>query len=531
MSKPMVPRRGIIAAGLGGAGLAGLSALRGSSEVLATTGGMRNVEVLMPTGDTSGYTDTCNLYHLLSGNPGLVVKTPLNVSPGPPPNIDPAPFTAVVLGPGQFYLGYGYGKTSVSIPLTAGNQAIVGMGTAVTYCCVGTSFPSVAAANTPGPLNSPFSGVFAISGSEATTGDFTISGIRFCGELSTTASNPATSAITIEAASRVVLEDLAFEYINGWMIDYRNPSTSGPVSLALRGIRGWFCAGGIKINGNGNSVGASLSDCETAQLGVSEGPFKNLDALFLLDAHDLMGTNLGFSAGYQQNSSAAKPYGHGFHLVGDVSDVCFDVINSTAFYYPLPGNGQCGLLIEDGPRGSRASHVTFSHAVFKTWDIGFNFAGTGYDITLDHCVVGSNQTHGGVIGRAGSVMGGGVLIDSCRFGSNGMFNLNQTDSKPPPSPVNTTTQQPVYDLNILATSAHTPDGNPSSGHGWGGTVRFCRFNSTISSTADTPAAVQSSVFVDPNARGLFRFEFNEFASTVGNFSHGTGPSLVVRSPS
>jgi hypothetical protein len=530
----MIPRRGIIAAGLGGAGIAGLTAL-GAPEALAATGGMQSVKALMPTGDTSGYTDTHNLYMLLGGQPESIVTSTIRTPPTAPPPVTFSAYTSVVLGPGQFYFGYGYDnkghQTPVTIPLKAGNQSITGMGTAGTYCYIGTTFPSATTPAEPNSHNSPINGVFEISGSDTVNGDYTISGIRFCGKSSKITDNPAASPITVDNAARVVLEDLAFEYINGWMIDYKNPRTDMPVSLDIRGIRGWFCAGGIRINGYGNSVGASLIDCETVQLGVSEGPFQNLDAFYVRDAHDLTGTNLNFSNGYQKNSSADHPYGHGFHIVGDVANVLFDVINCSAFYYPLPGNGQCGLLIEDGPGTARGSHINFSHAMFRSWDIGFNLAGTGYDITLDHCVIGSNQTHGGVIGKVDGSMGGAVLIDSCRFGSNGLFDLNQTGPSTSPTPVYSLPPIPVYDLNIRATSAHAPNGKPYSGGGWGGTVRFCRFNSTISSEIDTPGAVQCSVFIDSQAPGLFRFEFNEFASEHSNYSRYEGPSLVVKSPS
>jgi hypothetical protein len=522
---PVIGRRGLIAAGVGGAAAAGLSVFRAPA-ALAATGGLQQVQILMPTGDKTGYTDTYNLYQLLNGNPDKVVASPLS-NPAPPPSGTQVPYTAIVLGAGQFYFGYGYGSTPtpVSVVLSAGYQAIIGMGPSTTVCCVGSSFPSAKVPNpTPpvGSLGAPFYGVFQITGNGATsdliTGcDITISGLRLAGQSSTIASNPAASGIQISNSTRVLLENLTFEYINGWMIDYEQPSKDAPISLDLRGIRGWYCAGGVKIDGNNQTVGASLVDCETAQLGVDSGPFAALDALCIHDAFDLTGANLNFSTSGNATYTAGTPpelvaAGHGFHIIGNVSNVWFSVINCGGYPYPNAGSGQCGLMIEDDSSGT-PSRITVSHAVFQTWDVGFNLSGSGYDYTIDHCSVIQNQTNGGVIGAASAAMGGRVHIESCQFGSNGQNGAIQDPAGPAAS-------WAVFDVHIRATSTSDPTDIA-------GTIRGCKFNTPIDTTIGQQG-VQGSVYLDPTALGLFRSELNEFANKSDNYVGDNSKGALVQ---
>jgi hypothetical protein len=495
-------------------------------------GGLQQVQMLMPTGDKTGYTDTYNLYQILIGNPGKVVTSPLSNAAAPPSGTQ-VPYTAIVLGAGQFYFGYGYGSTPTPVPvvLSAGYQAIIGMGPSTTVCYVGSSFPDAkppsTGSSTVGSLGAPFYGVFQITGNGATTGqitgcDITISGLRFAGQSSTITSNPAASGIQISKSTRVLLENLTFEYINGWMIDYEQPSKDAPISLDLRGIRGWLCAGGVKIDGNNQTVGASLVDCETAQLGVDSGPFAALDALCIHDAFDLTGVNLNFSTSGNATYTTGTPpklvaAGHGFHLIGNVSNVWFSVINCGAYPYPNAGSGQCGLMIEDDSSGS-PTRITFSHAVFQTWDVGFNLSGSGYDYTIDHCSAIQNQTNGGVIGIASATMGGRVHIESCQFGSNGQNGAIQNPAGPAAS-------WAVFDVHIRATSTSDPTGIA-------GTISGCKFNSPIGATIGGPGVVQGSVYLDSTALGLFRSELNEFANKSDNYvSDNSEGTLVQVTPS
>lgn len=575
MSRSMLPRRGLIAAGIAGASVAGLSVVRAPSAMAA--GGMQTFPILMPTNDQSGYTDTVNLYYLLAGQASNVLTTKILTARAAPPSAAPVPFTTVVLGPGNFYFGYSYtaNGTTTDVPVrvtSTNNIAIIGMGPATTYCSVGGSFQGTSqSSNTP--LTSPFYGVFAFD----LCNSITISGMRFLGQQQVAAPNgtpqpppyittlPAASAITISRGTRIILENLYFEFINGWMIDYRNPNPANdpaltaPVSLDIHGIRGYDCAGGIRIEGFNKTVGASLVDCQTAQLGVSSVSglqnqnlsFQNLDALFIHDAFDLTGTNLNLSVGPQPNSTPSTPFGHGFHFLGNIANVWFDGINSGGYIAPVAGSWQCGLMIEDDSSGGHASHINISHAVFQTWDVGFNLAGTGYNITLDHCTIANNQTFGGVIGNnsnGSANIGGGIRLDSCTFTTNGRDAVALQTNSGNTFPVN------VSDLKIitagsilpsvtqLATSNEvdpggenlqiTGSGIVSSGNGVGGTVRFCRFNSPIVAYQSADVGVQYSVDLNFTSLSILRFELNEFANTVAsnNFSP-SAPSLLLSPPS
>jgi len=398
---------------------------------------------LQPSGDTTGASDVTAINNALSTTAGA----------------------AAVLGAGTFYI-------KSDLLLQAAGQQLVGQGINSTIIS---------------PVNSGAS--FTNAMVNVTADRCGIRDLTFQGLSGTVTSNTAVSAVQINGGFHTFIRNIEGINVNGWLVDLE--STSSATNLNLRNVYARTCAGAVKLEGNGHTVGTTLDSCGSAQIGVGSGTFANLDALLIHNAFDVTATNCNFSVG---NSTT----GHGAHLLGHVSNVWYSVFDMGGFPVPTAGSGQCGIMIEDDGTG-HASTVHFANGVLQTWDIGAYVKGpNAFDVHFTDVSINNNNNHGA---RVDTTFANPVWFEHCQFGVAGGANGQGA----------ATLGTNIYDIDWTASSS--------------GRILHCDFNSPIVSVSTI--GVQNSIalpssnatqVVYPRFTGTSAASTNWFTNTPANLA-------------
>ena len=293
---------------------------------------------VLPSGDTTGVTDTTNINNAMS----------LGYAVG-------------LQGSGTYYLSAPINMTSTGSILDLGGSTV--------------------------QLGSWWSGSEMVN----VTGSYCIvRNGQFNGGSSTVTSNPAASAIVLTAATFAVVEAVSFKYINGWCVQSDCASASGYGTVLAR-LYGLVCAGGIQIIGAAHTTQHSVSDINLERIGVSSGTYANLDCLMLQDAEDCLIEN--FDAGIADAST-----GSAIHLKGSCHTCYFT--NVDCGVYPDGSGSNSTLLIESDTNGGPYD-LRFTNFVFQYGQVGVTIsASSGTRIRFVNGHIQSNFTHGMVVSGA-----------------------------------------------------------------------------------------------------------------------------------
>lgn len=223
---------------------------------------------------------------------------------------------------------------SSTVGLSTAATAFAGDGIGPTLVKLGSSFSAAQA--------------FLLSANTCSLKDMKIAGAS-----STTTSNPAAKGVKVTGAQQSVLQDLFFQYINGYAMEYLATSTFNADAMA-RNIIGRNCAGGIHIQGvTGSSWLAEhfFSNIQFQQMGVSSGGSANQDAIFVEDSQDVQFSNV--------NVGMVAGTGSAMHIKG----ICSSVMVSNPDL-GMATTGAPAVLIESGSNGT-PSGITFTGGVIQ----------------------------------------------------------------------------------------------------------------------------------------------------------------------
>lgn len=408
---------------------------------------LAGVSLIAPSGDTTGAADTAAINGTLGTTPGAVAR----------------------LGAGTFNI-------NSDVLLRAAGQRLIGQGEGTTVIR---------------PVNS--GAAFTNAMVNITADKCAVRDLSFAGVSGTITTNTAVTAIQVNGAFETYIDSIFAQYINGWVVDLE--STGSSTHFWLTNMRSTNTAGGVKLAGpaSGRAIGCTMSNCGTAQVGVSTGAFANLDGLYCYRVTDITGVNCNFGAG-------SGTTGHAVHLLS-VSNVYFSTFDMGGFPFPPAGGGQCGILIDGNSTDGNTGHVTFENGVLQTFDIGARVTGNCTNINFRGLNVGGNQTHGM---KLDSGFASTTFIRDCTFGLVSGANGQATSGL--------TAGTQVYDLYWNNNSACRISG--------------CEFNSAIVA-ANTNGGVQASIAV-PSGNGT-QFIYPRFTgtgATSGNWFTNTPANLI-----
>lgn len=319
-------------------------------------------QMVLPSGDTTGSTDTA------------AINAALTAFPRP----------KAVLAPGTFY---------INAPITPQNNTwLQGSGILTTTI----------------QQSSTFTGSCMYQAAlSSTISDLTLQGYGI-----TTASNPQADGVYItqqgSLISSVTARNIRFANINGWCVHQYDAGTYGePTGCLYEGLRdGKGNAGGMGFFGASRSLGMVIQNCN---LIASGGTSTTLDGLYMQDAFDLEVINSYFGSG-------GTSTGHGYHFYGHCNNGRF--VMSEIGGPSVGGTGASGIKIEDGPNG-HSSVMQFIGMVIQTYDRGVDLEGTCTDISFTDVEFNANYSHGAVINTSGT----DIEFNNCRWGKpNGFSN-------------------------------------------------------------------------------------------------------------
>jgi hypothetical protein len=275
--------------------------------------------------------------------------------------------------------------TVLSDALAAGGLVVIPPGT---YLVNGSSALSLAVAGTALRGAGPGSTVIKIGGSFSgsqvfgvTADSCTISGLSVIGASSAVSSNPAAGAIQVTGAQRCRLQDLFFQFVNGYAIDMDGSAGSGCLDSMIRNIVGRQCAGGIHLLGvTGSSFQAEnfLTDIQLQRIGAGTSA---LDALLAEDCQDVLIAN------YNGSVLGGSATGKTFHLKGACTSV---FVTNADIGMITRGTASPVLHVESGTNGSPAG-CGFTGGVVQAGNVGIQ-VDAGTDIGFHSLKIKNNST-------------------------------------------------------------------------------------------------------------------------------------------
>jgi hypothetical protein len=389
------------------------------------TSGYTNVVYLKPSGDTTGATDSANL----SGFCAVGAQE-------------------IVLGAGVFYVGGSSGVT-----LATGNW-LHGAGTGATIVTIASGFTGAAVFNFP-------SGGYA-----------RISDISIVGASSTITSNPACNGIEGGVGRFCRVDNVFFQYINGWCGEDVDAGSSAAYASIWSNISGLNCAGGIHLKGvTGANWGQQqfLSNINFQQIGVGSGTNANLDVFRFEDSWDIVAMN--FNASISDASTGST-----VNIIGKCASLYFTNMDLGCYLNGTSMTNAC-IQIQDGSNGSPAD-IRFVQGEAQQGLNGLLISGGGATVHFNEFRFFNNYGSGVNLTGTGSE----INFLSCTFSNNGQGGSANSGT--------------YYDLQVTNSAT--------------GEARFCRYTTAIVSVGTN--GVQMPVAL-PSAGYTF---YHHFCTFVGS---------------
>jgi hypothetical protein len=286
-------------------------------------------------------------------------------------------------------------NTSAALTLATAGCTVRGEGPSATIVTMGASMTGAAA--------------FVVA---AGVGYCAISDMTITCTSSTTASNPARDAIDLNGGRLNKVDNVFFQYINGWCVNSVATSTNAGYATTLTRLSGLQCAGGVHIQSNASVTwGAQhfLSNLNFQQIGVGTGASANLDCYRFEDCFDVIGVNFNDAI---SNAST----GSTLNIIGNCSTIYMTNMDLGAF--PNSSSSTNAVIrIQDGTNGSPtdvrfvqgtaqqgqnglyvtggAKKISFqSYRFFNNFASGARVANTGAENTFNNCSFNSNGNGG-----------------------------------------------------------------------------------------------------------------------------------------
>lgn len=254
---------------------------------------------------------------------------------------------------------------------------------------------------------STFSGANVIS---ITANNCGVSDLQMAYANTTASSNPSANGVKISGATGTSLQNLLFQYINGYIVESVATASQANYNTDAMNIRGFMCAKGFHFQGvagsNFNGV-HRLYNCYSSQ--TSSG-----DCIYIEDCDDVVATNMF--------GECVSGSGSALHIKGACNAVFFS--NVDFGYWPGPTAGST-VLIENSANGS-PNYVTIQGGIILGSMTGVAIAG-GNLITIADCHLYNNGTYGMNI-----TGGDAILVRDCTFeyngssGSSGRYDFQST---------------------------------------------------------------------------------------------------------
>lgn len=296
----------------------------------------------------------------------------------------PASGGVVYLPTGTYLL-----QGAAAFALSIAGTTIVGDGPGATIIKIGGSFSAAQVFN-------------------VTAGYCQISGLSIVGASSTITSNPAADAILLQGGRYCRVDNVFFQYINGWCVNSIATNSNAGFATMLTRLSGLSCAGGVHVKSNTNVTwGAQhfLSNLNFQQIGVGSGANANLDVFRFEDCWDITAEN--FNAAVSDASTGST-----INVVGKCSSLYFTNMDLGTFPNSSSETNSV-ITIQAGANGSPADvrflqgevqqglyGVTVSGASSHIWFNAFRFfnnfshgalvTGTAFEIEFHNCSWNSN---------------------------------------------------------------------------------------------------------------------------------------------
>ncbi len=278
--------------------------------------------------------------------------------------------------------------------LTTQGQRIFGDGPGITKIIIGASF----------------SGAQLIF---ANAEDCAVENLTIAGASSTTTSNPAADAIYLNGNRHNCVNNVDFEYVNGWWINEVATGASAPYGSMFTNLSSYKnCAGGIHVQGvSGTNWAAQvfLSNINAQQIGVGSGAKANLDAFRFEDCADITAVNFNAAVSDASTGSTINIMGkcasHYFtnmdlgsfpnatssaNAVVQIQDTANGSPTDIRFVQGEAQQGLNGLLASGA-----AAKVSFtSFRFFNNYGSGSKLTGTGAHFKFTACTWDSNGQGG-----------------------------------------------------------------------------------------------------------------------------------------
>jgi hypothetical protein len=333
-----------------------------------TANSINGLAGLLPSGDTTGAADPANIQALL------------NLSGSQPK-----------LAPGTFYIG---GSAPLAPP---GGTWFQGSGTNSTILKIVSAFTGAQV------ITQPLAGYSRIS-------DMSIVGAS-----STTTSNPACNGIEGGTGRFNRVDNVFFQYINGWAGEDVANANAGYASMWTN-ISGLNCAGGIHIKGvSGSGWGAQqfLDNVNFQQIGVGTGPNANLDVFRFEDCFDLLVGNINTSVSDASTGSSLNIMGKCSSLYFSNPDIgafpnATTMTNAVITFQDTANGSPSNIVVVGGIVQQGLNAVLASGGASNIWFIGtrfFNCYGSGVKLTgtgADWHFLGASYSANGQGGAANS---------------------------------------------------------------------------------------------------------------------------------
>jgi hypothetical protein len=278
-----------------------------------------------------------------------------------------------VLPPGTFLLN---GATALA--LSVAGTRLVGAGYGQTFLKIGAAF----------------------SASEAvsiTAASCQVSDIGIVGASATVTANPACNGIEVASAQHATLQNLWFQYVNGWAIESVGGASVPNVDLMVESVIGRNCAAGVHLKGvtGSNYLGEHMvSNVTLQEIGAASGANANLDAFLCEDITDVLVSNLNIGMAPSQTGSAV-------HVTGACAGIYLQ--DPDCGGNPIAG-GSPAMHITTGANGT-PNDVCVTNGTFEGGTTAFTLdAGTGVRLlgTRFHQAYADGiQINGGVISAVG----------------------------------------------------------------------------------------------------------------------------------
>lgn len=302
-----------------------------------------------------------------------------------------AQITAVAAGGGNVSVPPGTYLVNVAtaVTLAAAGTVLVGAGKGVTTLVIGGA---------AGPA------AVAISASFCGMRDLTVLG----GASTTVTSNPQANAVEVTGAQFCTVQDVFFQYVNGWAIESVGSASLANIGCRFARVTAYNCAGGIHVKGvTGSSFGGQqwITDAHLSQIGAASGGAANLDGILIEDASDVWVT--AYDGAISQVSAGST-----LHIKGLCSSVQVVAPDIGCFPNTSPA-GSC-LLIEDSSNGS-VTDCRVTGGVFQQNAVGITVSGAATRLSFNGCTIKNNTTHGVVLSGSGSQ----INFTDCTWNGNG----------------------------------------------------------------------------------------------------------------